>query len=77
MATPRVKRGANGKRAEAPPPEGWGRWIKGYRTQITLSIDPALLQQIDAMAHRKHLSRAALVTLWMGERLEQENAKLP
>lgn len=70
-----AKRAAKPK--AGPPPPGWGRWTKVNRTQITLSIDPALLQQIDAMAHKKHLSRAALIALWTSERLEQEEARTP
>ncbi len=48
------------------------RWIRGNRTQITLSIAPELLDQVDAIARRKHLSRAALLTVWLGEKVEQE-----
>ena len=48
------------------------RWVRGNRTQITLSIAPELLRQVDAIAHRRHLSRAALLTVWLGEKVEQE-----
>ena len=37
------------------------RWVRGNRTQITLSIAPELLRQVDAIAQRRHLSRAALL----------------
>lgn len=50
------------------------RWVRGNRTQITLSIAPELLSQVDAIAQRKHLSRAALLTVWLGEKVEQEAA---
>ena len=48
------------------------RWQRGNKTQITLSISPELLEQVDAVAHRRHLSRAALLTVWINDRLEQE-----
>lgn len=68
---------ANGRtRANPPPPKG-GRWVRGNRTQCQISIEPKLLEEIDRMAVRKHLSRSALLALWMGERLEQENARAP
>jgi hypothetical protein len=35
-------------------------WVRGNRAQITLSIAPELLRQVDAIAQREHLSRAAL-----------------
>jgi hypothetical protein len=50
------------------------RWVRGNRTQITLSIAPELLTQVDAIARRKHLSRAALLTVWLGEKVEHEAA---
>jgi hypothetical protein len=50
------------------------RWVRGNRTQITLSIAPELLRQVDAIAQRKHLSRAALLTVWLGEKVDQEAA---
>ena len=50
------------------------RWVRGNRTQITLSIAPDLLRQVDAIAQRKHLSRAALLTVWLGEKVQQEGA---
>jgi hypothetical protein len=50
------------------------RWVRGNRTQITLSIAPELLMQVDAIAQRKHLSRAALLTVWLGEKVQQEAA---
>jgi hypothetical protein len=48
------------------------RWQRGTKTQITFSVDPGLLERIDEVAKRKYLSRAALMTLWLNERLEQE-----
>jgi hypothetical protein len=50
------------------------RWVRGNRTQITVSIAPDLLRQVDAIAQRKHLSRAALLTVWLGERVQQDAA---
>jgi hypothetical protein len=60
-------------RAEGGKPAA-ARWVRGNRTQITLSIAPELLMQVDAIAQRKHLSRAALLTVWLGERVQQELA---
>ena len=57
--------------AAPAPPE---RWQRANRTQITLSIAPELLKAVDAIAHRKHMTRAALVTLWLGDRVEQDAA---
>ncbi len=50
------------------------RWQKGTKTQITVTIAPELLAQVDAIAHRKHLSRAALLTVWRGEKVQQDAA---
>ena len=50
------------------------RWVRGNRTQVTLSIAPELLRQVDAIAKRKHLSRAALITVCLGELVEKEAA---
>ena len=49
-----------------------GRWQRGTKTQITLSIAPELLERIDDVARRKYVSRAALVAMWLNDRLEQE-----
>ena len=51
------------------------RWQRGNKTQITLSIAPELLEQVDEIARRKHLSRAALLTVWINDRLEQEQRR--
>lgn len=51
-----------------------GRWQRGSRTQITLSIAPELLDRIDQVARRKYVSRAALVAMWLNDRLQQETA---
>lgn len=48
--------------------------VRGNRIQITLSIAPELLSQVDAIAQRKHLSRAAPLTVWLSENVEQEAA---
>jgi len=48
-------------------------WVRGNRTQITLSIAPDLLRHVDTIAQRTHLSRAALLTVRLGEKVEQEN----
>jgi hypothetical protein len=51
------------------------RWQRGHKTQVTLSISPDLLNQVDQVAQRKHLSRAALLTVWINDRLEQEQRR--
>jgi hypothetical protein len=43
-------------------------------TQFTLTIVPNVLHRVDAVARRKGISRAALLSLWICERLEQEAA---
>ncbi len=48
------------------------RWQRGSERRITLSLAPEILERIDNIAHRKHLSRAALLTEWINERLQQE-----
>lgn len=50
------------------------RWQRGNKTQFTFSIAPELLERIDEIAHRQHLSRAALLTVWINDRLKQESA---
>lgn len=46
------------------------RWQRGSKTQVTLSIAPELLAEVDAVAEQKHISRAALIAIWMTDRLE-------
>jgi hypothetical protein len=58
----------------AAPDAKPARWQRGNKTQITLSISPELLEQVDAVANRKHLSRAALLTVWINNQLEQERS---
>ena len=48
------------------------RWVRGNRTQITVSIAPDLLQKVDAIAQRENLSRAALLTVWINEQLRRD-----
>lgn len=50
------------------------RWHRGNKTQITFTIAPALVDKLDAAADRHHVSRSALMTMWLGERLEKEPA---
>lgn len=72
-----TRRTVNGKPKPRGAPPGWGRFIKGNRTQVALSIEPSLLQEIDALAKRRHVSRSALLTMWASERLEEEKARFP
>ena len=46
----------------------------GNRTQITLSIAPRLLERLDAVARERETSRAALIALWLREKLDEEEA---
>lgn len=62
------------KKAEERTQIANNNWTR-YRTVVSLTIDPELLAQIDAMAKRKHISRAALIAMWTSERLEVENGK--
>ena len=48
------------------------RWQRGAKTQITFSVDPDLLDQIDAAARRRHINRAALLSMWAVEKLAEE-----
>jgi hypothetical protein len=48
------------------------RWVRGNRTQITVSIAPDLLRQVDTIAQRENLSRAALLTVWINEQLRRD-----
>jgi hypothetical protein len=50
------------------------RWQKGNKTQITFTVAPELVDQLDAIASRRHVSRSALMTMWLVERLEREAA---
>jgi hypothetical protein len=45
------------------------RWQRGNKTQITLSISPGLLKRVDEVARQKEVSRAALLTIWIGDAL--------
>jgi hypothetical protein len=48
------------------------RWQRGAKTQITFSVDPDLLDRINAAARRRHINRAALLSLWATEKLAEE-----
>ena len=71
----RTNKGAAPKSRQPPAPRE-GNWRR-YKAVVSLSMDHELLARIDAMAQRKHLTRAALIALWTGERLEQEEARVP
>lgn len=51
------------------------RWVRGNRTQITLSIAPDLLRQVDEIAKAENLSRAALLTVWINDQLRRRAAE--
>jgi len=48
------------------------RPLRGNKAQITLTIDPDLLDQLDAAAKRMRLSRAALIAFWLNQKLAEE-----
>ena len=48
------------------------RWQRNTKTQITFTIAPALGDKLDAAADRHHVSRSALMAMWLGERLAKE-----
>lgn len=71
------------KRAKPPDAEAFiagapeakhTRWQRGSKTQITFTIAPALVDKLDAAAERRHVSRSALMTMWLVDRLAQELA---
>jgi hypothetical protein len=49
-------------------PDGWQR---GSKTEIAVTIAPELVDRLDAEAERWHLSRSALLTMWVTERLAE------
>jgi hypothetical protein len=60
--------------AAAPDARPAPRWQRGSKTQITFTIAPALVDKLDAAAERRHVSRSALMTMWLVDRLAQESA---
>jgi hypothetical protein len=70
-----VKKTDSGERFIAGAPDGRRqRWQKGNKTQITFTVAPAVVDQLDAVCERLHVSRSALMTMWLMERLEREAA---
>jgi hypothetical protein len=57
---------------EAAPDAKPTRWQRGSRTQVTISLAPELLDQLDQIATRKHLNRSAMLTVLIGEALARE-----
>ena len=57
---------------QAPDAKPAARWQRGAKTQVTWSLDPELLERLDAVARKRYLSRAALLTVWVREALERE-----
>jgi hypothetical protein len=51
------------------PDASTARWQRGHKTQITLSIAPDLLAEVDRIAQYQRLSRAALLTVWINDKL--------
>ena len=58
----------------AAPDAKPARFLRGHKTQITLTLSPNLLDRVDEVARRKEISRAALFTLWIGDGLAKEAA---
>ena len=59
---------------QAPDARPAARWQRGAKTQVTWSLDPELLERLDAVARKRYLSRAALLTVWVREALERDGA---
>ena len=47
---------------------------KPAKVQITLLMPPRMLEQVDAVADRRGVSRSALLTFWIGDGLAKEAA---
>jgi len=47
--------------AKAEGGEHAQRWVRGNRTQFTVSMAPDLLRRLDAAARRKNVSRSAFL----------------
>jgi len=73
-ATLAAEKVAEALRVTTDPDAQAARWQRGSKTQVTLSIAQILLDQVDAIANRKHVSRSALLTMWINDRLEHEAA---
>ena len=46
------------------------RWQRNGRAQVTISLATELLDQLDAIAKRKHLNRSAMLTVLITNALE-------
>jgi hypothetical protein len=68
MATTKPVQSKAKKRPVAPPPDApRQRWVRGSRTQVTISLAP---EQLDATARRRHLNRSAMLTVLISAALE-------
>ena len=67
-----TKRSVPAAKAGATKPDRPSRFMRGKRTQITLTVMPVLVERLDAAAARRFINRSALITLWLAEKLEQE-----
>ncbi len=72
MAITKPAKGAAEAFIEAAPDARPARWQRGNRTQVTISLAPELLDQLDQIAARKHLNRSAMLTVLIGEALARE-----
>jgi metal-responsive CopG/Arc/MetJ family transcriptional regulator len=63
-----TKRATEAASPDAKP----ARWQRGNRTQITISLAPELLDQLDQVANRKHLNRSAMLTVLIGDALARD-----
>jgi hypothetical protein len=61
-------------KAKTAAPSAPSRYTSAHKTQISLMIQTDMLDRVNAVAERKAISRAALLTLWIGDKLEQEGA---
>lgn len=71
-AAPKVK--AADKFVAQAPDAQHERWQRNGRAQVTISLATELLEQLDAIAKRKHLNRSAMLTVLITDALDREAA---
>lgn len=71
--TPAKAKAAEKFVAEAPDAQR-ERWQRNGRAQVTISLTTELLDQLDAIARRRHLNRSAMLTVLITNALDQEVA---
>lgn len=56
----------------APDGQKTGRFMKGNKVQITITIDEALLEETDSLAKQYGISRAALISISLRQAIEKK-----